>query len=654
MLKSVRVVKEVDEHATNYGITGTCTGVDEILHQVTITGDREAVTAPMDAVEVKTLRQCKNAEFMSFTRVSEAKKRCMVFEVAGWDPLASIPLSPVTLSKPKRLEDEHLRLWNVVLRATFPKANFLLFDPSVYLHRLFLAFDKETALQEGIRQAFTKKDLLLFPLQCPESKEHNLGHWTLLAIDPKGQVRYYESMNEVNDICLHRASQILSILGLPQEKLVRINNFRQKSDECTEVVMHYAEIEVRHLAGEGWGATKGLHPHHRVTMRKTLGRFSSNLEATRKDWLLSCEKEDIQKKLLKLHIEQKVGKAAGAQLELAKLRALSDTVAKVMQEYDKNLPRLDLPAQEKTKAKAKAQEESGDASTIEIWSAAPLEGDVAVEVAAAEGDDGDLQGPPEEAAPEVAAPAAAAAAPEEVAAEAAAAPAAAPAAAAAAAAANQELLESLGLQEDSDELLSKIVPLSPKKQVETPAPTSADEVAALESQIAEAGESTSAEVGAIELDGELPEAEVVDVAQADCDLNAETQEVLAELGKHEAKFESWVNIVSPEQKGQIIEWHYKDHDSLREFKRYIKYVTEHETVGGCSKCRWSYKGCVKCTTRGAQNYIMRHGQLPAWWRSFKDHLLRCAGYIYIYIYHCFLNGFTLRDFRMIRLHIKRF
>jgi len=113
--------------------------------------------------------------------------------------------------------------------------------------------------------------------------------------------------------------------------------------------------------------------------------------------------------------------------------------------------------------------------------------------------------------------------------------------------------------------------------------------------------------------------------------DAETQEILAELGEHEAKFESWVNTVSVPHKEQIIGRHYKDHVDFREFNRYLKYVARRETVGGCTSCRRSDQGCVKCTTSKAQNYIMRHGKLPEWWRFIQHHLSGAQG-IYIYIY----------------------
>ena len=101
---------------------------------------------------------------------------------------------------------------------------------------------------------------------------------------------------------------MLSILDLPQ--------FRQKAAECTEVVMHYSELEVRHAAGEGWGSVLALHPEHRIKMRKTLSRFQSNLEPVRLKWVEKSRLDEVQRAYLEKAVEQKVGKAALIDLQL--------------------------------------------------------------------------------------------------------------------------------------------------------------------------------------------------------------------------------------------------------------------------------------------------------------------------------------------------
>ena len=159
----------------------------------------------------------------------------MLHEVCGWDPEATYPLEPVSVGKPAVLELEQMRLWFVVLRTTFPQLAFRFIDPGAAIEqKLFQSTSTDNPLAEGIRNAYQANQLLLFPLHCPQSIEHPMGHFTLLAIQGSGgvvekaQVRYYESMNDLNEICLSKALKVLSILDLPQEGFDRRNQFRRK------------------------------------------------------------------------------------------------------------------------------------------------------------------------------------------------------------------------------------------------------------------------------------------------------------------------------------------------------------------------------------------------------------------------------------------
>ena len=163
----------------------------------------------------------------------------------------------------------------------------------------------------------------------------------------------------------------------------------------------------------------------------------------------------------------------------------------------------------------------------------------------------------------------------------------------------------------------------------TPAPeTPVAEVESLESKVAEAEESSIVEASALASAGALAEAEVL---EADKELDQETEQKLMELFSANKQFDTWVRSVSTEQKQKIIEFHYKGHENFQDFQRYLRHVKDMEIFEGCSKCRYDLTGCLKCTLSKAQNYVLRNGKLPAWWKA-KDHVLRCAGYIYIYIY----------------------
>ena len=311
-MKHVRVEVEIDEKAAHYGVSGTCTAVDEEAETVTFLSDFVSKTVPASAVLPRTQRFVETSPFFSFSSCSQIKKICMMHEVSGWDHEVTTPLVPISAGKPAHLEDEQLRLWFTALKASWPKASFVWFEPSVFLRKLF-GDDQQAqeAAQASIQEAHQKRELLLFPIHCEEMQEHPMGHWTLLAIQKdsatseQAQVRYYESMNDVNEICLSKALRILSILGLPQEGFDRCNQFRQKGAECTEVVMHYAELEVRHLIGEGWGSVPALHPQHKQKIRQVLSRFQSNLEPVRKKWVEDTMAEEMKKKYLELCVEQK-------------------------------------------------------------------------------------------------------------------------------------------------------------------------------------------------------------------------------------------------------------------------------------------------------------------------------------------------------------
>ena len=71
-------------------------------------------------------------------------------------------------------------------------------------------------------------------------------------------MRYYDTLEEPNEVCLSRASDILSALDLSPDVPTCSNKFRQKDTECGWWVMHYTEAEVRRDNGEGWGDCKAL------------------------------------------------------------------------------------------------------------------------------------------------------------------------------------------------------------------------------------------------------------------------------------------------------------------------------------------------------------------------------------------------------------
>jgi hypothetical protein len=658
LMKHIRIEAEHDALSSSYGMIGTCTKVMEATQELVITDDRGPQTVPISSAKIRSEAECANQEFFSFKSVSYIQKLCMVYEVSGWEPEASIEITPVTQAKPARLEGEHLKVWSVVLQATFKRTPFKWFDQSVFLPQVWSAEPVDTAVQESMRMVLQKKRLLLFPIHCPESTAHALGHWTLLAVERSHNdeilVRYYETLNEMNETCKERAKKALSILGVSQDELVRHNCFRQKSDECTECVMHYAELEVRNLAGEGWGSVSCLHPYHRTLIRKTLSRFQHNLEPVRKEWVIKSEIEDTKKKVMRSAVENKVGQIAILDLELQKLRDLCGAVAKLIHEHDAELPPLHLPRPEKKskviknkRLTAKSKPDKVSEPTEEPATDEPdVQEDEAAEAPASLDvlvDFPSKGGAPESAVGTIPSEGGAS---ESIAAE-------------------QDNLEGWMEEILTDEPAVETVPVEPQPKQEAAQPLleqvlllSLRQKQKLQSEQGQKSDQESAEVAtpAAEIPAVVTPAEAeasasgsagtgtpaavetpvaaeasasgsagAQLIHSDEELDPETAAKMSELSEAHQKFDTWIKGVSIEQKEKIIQYHYKPHKKYAEFCRYLAFVKAHETSPGCSKCRGSLRGCLKCSFSQAQNYLLRNAKLPEWWVKSKDHVLWCAG-----------------------------
>ena len=99
------------------------------------------------------------------------------------------------------------------------------------------------------------------------------------------KVRYFETLDTPNDVCLLRASKLLKICGL-DPKVERTNIFRQSGDDCTWRVLHYVEVEARLQHDEGLGACLSIgHPLRKQQAMHCLALASEQLEAAMAKWL---------------------------------------------------------------------------------------------------------------------------------------------------------------------------------------------------------------------------------------------------------------------------------------------------------------------------------------------------------------------------------
>ena len=65
------------------------------------------------------------------------------------------------------------------------------------------------------------------------------------------KVRYVETLDKATEVCLSRATKVLSWFGV--DHFEREDTFRQCGDDCVWWVLHYAEVEARMEHGEGLG-----------------------------------------------------------------------------------------------------------------------------------------------------------------------------------------------------------------------------------------------------------------------------------------------------------------------------------------------------------------------------------------------------------------
>ena len=77
-------------------------------------------------------------------------------------------------------------------------------------------------LEAEVQASVRTRGRHLFPVHCPQQPEHLDGHWTLLSLEKAVdespvKVRYFETLDTANEVCLSRASKLLSICGVDAE-----------------------------------------------------------------------------------------------------------------------------------------------------------------------------------------------------------------------------------------------------------------------------------------------------------------------------------------------------------------------------------------------------------------------------------------------------
>ena len=96
---------------------------------------------------------------------------------------------------------------------------------------------------------------------------------------------------------------------------------------------------------------------------------------------------------------------------------------------------------------------------------------------------------------------------------------------------------------------------------------------------------------------------------------AEVEAKCAELAAGEIVFSQWLGKLSTELKVKIIDEFYGKAENYKTLKNMVEHVRSRQTLGTCSKCRFSPKGCEYCNYEQSLNYVLRRGQVAAWYKA---------------------------------------
>ena len=384
--------------------------------------------------------------------------------------------------------------------------------------------------------------------------------------------------------------------------------------------MHYMELHVRHLAREGWGSVKSLHPEHRIEIRSVLGRFSKQLEVFRRKWVAAEQLIMVKQNMVLDALQCELGKASLAQGELDKLRQLSSKVAELSLEH-KDLPGLIMPApkpmpqpralrQKSVKTKLDKWTKPGiHPELLPKWEEFPVpveEFPVPVGEIGPQHDEDLWNHLVKEEGPPTAQPSSSS-----------------QQAKALEQADLVDLTEPVEAAEPGEQgdPLQQAEPVGAAKIGEpTEAVEQAEPVeAAKPGQPTEAVEQAGPGEGSGWIHQEL--GELVELtAGSDLQPPAEEdvtamQEKLQELESGELSFEVWVKTSSEDQKHMVLRQHLGQAEKWVPISKYLIYVKATETHQGCGKCR--YRSCEKCSYSKAQNYALRNADTPVWFKRLK-------------------------------------
>ena len=346
LTKVFRVDREFVGGEAEFGVVGTCAYAHQEDEEISIMDDALSFRrVPISVVIEKDQTIPKPRELRKFEHVGKPARFQLLGRLGMVDAESSAPVDVKTDSG--LVEGSHIQLWAVLLEHTFPQLNFSTWSPESLYTYFEYCQEKDGVsrmLFEGaLRKAVSRYDKVLFPIQCPEGAgTHSCGHWTLLVIEARDQgvllseprIRYYETLHDVNDVCQERALQVLrgALPDLSEAALVtalmRHQIFRQAGTECGYWVMHYMELEVRRLAGEG-GAPVTTPKTRRKAMLQRAQGAARQLEKARQLWLQDAAMEEAKVQAAQQVLRAKADRRAADQKEAEELRRRAEEAALV-------------------------------------------------------------------------------------------------------------------------------------------------------------------------------------------------------------------------------------------------------------------------------------------------------------------------------------
>ena len=342
--KDFRVERAFSGNEELFGLVGTCVYADLDSQELSLMDQTASIKKVKLAHVIElTKKERPMRALKTFQNVSKQEKQKCLGRLGMHDPETAPPVE--VSAKGGLVDSSMIQMYSVLLEHTFGEESWFFWPPDAiegyFEHVKDQAQERQEKFEEGIRKALVRFEKVFFPIHCPQSTDHKDGHWTLLVVQAKEagetlqepKVRYYDSLDLPNEVCLSRADQLLSA-ALPQkDALWRHKSFdwrqahRQSGTECGFWLMHFLELEVRQLAGEG--STIRTPKVRKDDMKRRTENAGKMLEKYRIQWQQDARREEEKFVATQKMLQAKTTQLQLDLLEATQLRARAENAARV-------------------------------------------------------------------------------------------------------------------------------------------------------------------------------------------------------------------------------------------------------------------------------------------------------------------------------------